>query len=257
VLGDLAQTTTAWLRDDWSELTAHLTGAPTDVRTLSIGYRVPAEVLELAARQLELADPGLVAPRSIRRGAGAPAIVAAETEAFLLEAVQQRASEALEAGRSTAILVADGAYDTWAQALQSFSVGDGKDADFSRPLTLLPQSAAKGLEFDSVILVEPAAIADEVLQPSRSLYVAMTRCTQSLTILHGRPLPDGLSPTKPVAVPAGDQRGSDRDPEVIEKRSPVALSLHDMIDDLSAADLQLVHQLVSRLVTDREGVDES
>ena len=205
VLGDLAQTTTTWLRDDWSELTEHLTGAPTDVRTLSIGYRVPAEVLELAARQLELAGPGLVAPRSIRRGAGAPAIVAAGTEASLLDGVQHRATESLEAGRSTAILVADGAYDAWAQALQSFSVGDGKDADFSRRLTLLPQSAAKGLEFDAVILVEPAAIAEEVVQPARSLYVAMTRCTQSLTILHHRPLPDGLSSAEPVAVPAGDQ----------------------------------------------------
>ncbi len=62
----------------------------------------------------------------------------------------------------------------------------------SRPVTIVPAPAAKGLEFDAVVVVEPAAIAGDDRRGLRLLYVAMTRPIQHLSIVHGRPLPAPL-----------------------------------------------------------------
>jgi DNA helicase IV len=60
------------------------------------------------------------------------------------------------------------------------------------PVSVLSVHAAKGLEFDNVVLVEPAAIAAVGRNGLRDLYVAMTRPTQRLTVVHGEPLPPAL-----------------------------------------------------------------
>jgi DNA helicase IV len=62
----------------------------------------------------------------------------------------------------------------------------------SRPITIVPAPAAKGLEFDAVVVVEPAAIAGEDRRGLRLLYVAMTRPIQALTVVHAQPLPAPL-----------------------------------------------------------------
>ena len=62
----------------------------------------------------------------------------------------------------------------------------------ARPITLVPAPAAKGLEFDAVVVVEPAAIAGEDRRGLRLLYVAMTRPIQHLSVVHARPLPAPL-----------------------------------------------------------------
>jgi superfamily I DNA/RNA helicase len=59
-------------------------------------------------------------------------------------------------------------------------------------VTLVDALTAKGLEFDAVVVVEPAAIADERLHGLRALYVALTRAVQMLHIVHARPLPPEL-----------------------------------------------------------------
>ena len=254
ILGDLAQATGAWIRDDWAELTRDLASTPSNVYTLSIGYRVPAEVLRLAARQLELAIPDLEPPRSIRAGAGAPAIVRVGLDT-LDSTVELWATKALEAGRSTAVLVADADYDRWSQVLESsgLEVGDGRDGDFSQRLTLLPRSASKGLEFDTVIVVEPAAIVEEALHPARSMYVAMTRCTQSLVVVHHLPLPGGFDATAPAETPAQVEAPTfPDDGSVDDAAATVTDDLVRMIGQLSDPDVELVRQLVGRLIAEEE-----
>ncbi len=62
----------------------------------------------------------------------------------------------------------------------------------SRPVTIVPAPAAKGLEFDAVVVVEPAVIAAEGPRGLRLLYVALTRPIQHLSVIAGRPLPAAL-----------------------------------------------------------------
>jgi len=72
--------------------------------------------------------------------------------------------------------------------------------DTDTRLTLVPASAVKGLEFDQVVLVEPADIADPDLGPTglRRLYTALTRAVLGLTIVHAKPLPAALGPAPPA-----------------------------------------------------------
>ena len=107
--------------------------------------------------------------------------------------------EKVAAGMSTAVLVPDATYDDWLASLRSADLapGDGRDGDFAAKVTVVPQSGCKGLEFDAVVLVEPAELAAESLHPPRALYVAMTRCTQDLTVVHAAPLPPGLAAPAP------------------------------------------------------------
>ena len=250
LLGDLAQGTTHWVRDDWIDLTRHLAASEPEVHPLSIGYRVPSEVLGLAERQLPLAGPGLAAPRSIRPGLGAPVVVAVSDD----EASSQVASvarESVEAERSVAVLVADAVYDEWLARMEGEGVraGDGRDGDFASRVTLVPRSASKGLEFDVVVLVEPAQLAAESLHPARALYVAMTRCTQQLVVVHSSPLPagfpsDGVAERQVDGLPAPHETAADHADVAETMSARIARLLPHLADD----DRDLVLRLVERLV---------
>ncbi len=252
VLGDLAQTTTTWVRDSWSELTEHLASTPAQVLTLSIGYRVPAPVLELAAQQLPLAGPDLTPPRSIRAGRGEPTLMRIE-EAGLVRAAVREVANHLEASMTTAAVVADEDFDDWLTTFRNagLAAGDGRDGDFSQQLTVVPAAGAKGLEFDAVVLVEPGALVRRALQPARALYVAMTRCTQSLTVLHSRALPPGFP--APEHESPEDEAGSTPqqapdDGVIPQQEATDSQLLAARIQRLSSSDQHLVARLVTRLL---------
>jgi DNA helicase IV len=235
VLGDLAQATGVWVRDSWDELTQHLSATETSVNTLTIGYRVPAPALDLAARQLPLVSSDLTPPLSIRPGRGEPQFWHTSGENLLDDALVL-AERYREEGLTSALIVPDNLYDRVlsAAADQEIKLGDGRDGDFSLETTVVPASLCKGLEFDVVILVEPALVAAQSVQGARQLYVAMTRCTQQLDIMHSEPLPPGL----------GEVREID-DVIEIDAGSP---TLSELIGLLNEDDLALVEGLVRRLV---------
>jgi DNA helicase IV len=253
ILGDLAQATGAWVRDRWEELTEHLgTSTTARVETLSVGYRLPQPVLELAARQLPLISPGLRAPRSLRSGRTAPRVDKVSTGS-LLQRAHLAAREAVEASLTTAIIVADERYDdALAEALESgVEVGDGRDGDFSKDVTLVAGSTAKGLEFDAVVLVAPEEIVASGPQGRRMLYVAMTRCTQELHVLHAAPLPEGLDHLEVIETPAAIP--TPRQPSaLLAGGSPSVLpfepTLVELVARLSIEDKALVEQLMLRLL---------
>lgn len=193
VLGDLAQARAPWTRDSWDELCAHLSTQPATVRRLTIGYRVPDVVLQVAARQLPLISPDLVAPVSIRPGRVAPQVRWVEDQR-LPDEIKDAIDEVLGLGMSLGVVVADGRYDELHRELEGCGVelGDGRDGDFASQATLVPAGLAKGLEFDAVLVVEPAQIVDSSDDGRRALYTAMTRCTQALYIVHAAQLPLGL-----------------------------------------------------------------
>jgi DNA helicase IV len=189
VLGDLAQATTPWAPGDWATTLNHLGHAAT-VRPLTAGYRVPGEVLEVANRLLPHIAIGVPPATSIRAGADALRF-AARSE--LVSAVLR----CLACEGSVGIIVADRRVeDVMAELLAAGLAAEHLDSDADSRVTVVPSSEAKGLEFDSVVLIEPAEIvATELSRESglRRLYVVLTRAVSRLTVLNDQPLPTELA----------------------------------------------------------------
>src|SRR6266702_1317230 len=193
VLGDLAQATTPAAVADWPALLGHLGKPGAGLRQLGTGYRVPRQILDYASLLLPLIAPGVPAARSFRQDPGALTITGA-TAAGFPAALARACAQALDQPGSAAVIAADGQVTTLARALGRAGVTHrtlGSEGAGGR-LTLVPVSLAKGLEFDHVIVAEPAAIAGGHSHGLHQLYVALTRAVSRLTVLHAEPLPAPL-----------------------------------------------------------------
>ena len=209
VVGDIAQATGPWAPPGWDDVEHHLSPARrAQVVELSVGYRTPAEVMHVAAGVLEEASPGLRAPTPVRRSGEAP-IVWRSTPGGVAATTVQAASAELAAvvGGRVAVLVPDAIAAEVAGALEAAGLDavDPRDPDgpgLAAPLVVLPAPESHGLEFDSVVVVEPAAIVAGDAEDDapggattagyRALYVALTRPTRRLAIVHSLELPRGL-----------------------------------------------------------------
>ncbi|MGI8330162.1 HelD family protein [Actinomadura scrupuli] len=192
VLGDLAQGTTPWSARSWEEVLRHL-GQEGAVTELTLGFRVPREVLDYAARLLPSIAPGLGAPRSLRTGSGALHVRAVHR---IEEAAVQACREALERPGSIGLIVADAAVPAFAQALAHAGLDHGvlgPESDGADRLLVIPAALAKGLEYDHVVVAEPAAIVAAEPRGQARLYVVLTRAVTSLTVLHTGALPAALA----------------------------------------------------------------
>lgn len=192
ILGDLAQGTTPWGVRAWDDALAHLGKAGAHLEELTVGFRVPAAVIEYAARLLPTIAPTLAPPTSVRRTSGELQI---RQHPEPLAAAVVAVGEALGRPGSIGMIVPD-SWATGADAaldgagIAHSTVGDADDID-SR-VDVVPATLAKGLEFDHVVLAEPAAlVAAEADTPTglRRLYVCLTRAVTSLVIVHAEPLP--------------------------------------------------------------------
>ncbi|MER7248216.1 ATP-binding domain-containing protein [Kribbella sp. NPDC000426] len=190
VLGDIAQGTTPWATPSWDEALKHLgkTGAHTE--ELTAGFRVPGQVIEYAARLLPTIAPHLKPPTAVRRARGELTISRVPDSLAAAVTAVREVSERLG---SIGLIVPDALVPATRKALHgiAFSVlGDEDDVDAH--LDVVPASLAKGLEFDHVVLVEPAGIvageADE-RTGLRRLYVCLTRAVTSLVVVHNEDLP--------------------------------------------------------------------
>ncbi|MCB1000772.1 MAG: ATP-binding domain-containing protein [Acidimicrobiales bacterium] len=197
VVGDIAQATGALAPDDWDDVLAHLPdNKPSRVIGLSVGYRIPDRIMELANRVMMAATPTLRAPVSVRAGDERPEFVEVAGGAPIGDAVAA-ATRAMAAGLpngSIAVVVPDAMVDGVSEALTGAGVDHGRAtrSGLSAPVTVVPVSVVKGLELDGVVVVEPAAIVAGEQQGLRALYVALTRSTRRLTIVHAQPLPESM-----------------------------------------------------------------
>jgi DNA helicase IV len=188
VLGDLAQATTPWAPGSWQLTLAQLGQPGAVVSPLTIGYRVPGEVLAMANRLLPHIAPDVPAASSVRTGEGALNVTG-----DLLAAV----TECLGIEGSIAVIVPDAQFERTRRQLAEAGIATGTLADeVPGRITVVPATLAKGLEYDSVVLVEPAAIV--AAEPTRlgglrRLYVAWTRAVSRLTVVHSEPLPVELA----------------------------------------------------------------
>jgi DNA helicase IV len=194
VLGDLAQATGAWSHGSWAEVVAHLP-TPDGWRDteLTLGYRAPAPVLDFASRLLPAAAPDVRPTDAVRVGRRPVTLERVAPDALISEAVAATVRLSDEA-LLTACIAAPEHVDALARAFGAVGVAFGvPDRDgVGRPITLVPAPVAKGLEFDAVVVVEPAAIAGEDQRGLRLLYVALTRPIQALVVVHAAPLPEPL-----------------------------------------------------------------
>ena len=207
VVGDIAQSTGAWAHADWTEVLEQLPKRrPARRAELTLGYRLPGPNMALATKVLALAAPDLKPPSSVRQEGEEPRFVEAGPEGIAAAAVEQALVEraAVDPG-SVAIIVPDSLLGAVGAALESAGVEFGRAArsGFNSQITLVPVNLVKGLELDATVVVEPAAIMDEEVQGARSLYVALTRATKRLVLVHERPLPEVL---RCRAVAAGRPR---------------------------------------------------
>lgn len=201
VVGDIAQATGLWARANWSEMVEHLS-APRGWRLaeLTVNYRTPAEIMDLAARVLHTVAPLVQPPRAVRATGRPPTIVGPESVGTLppvealahaaTSAVKQQMSETGENG-SIGIVAPPSLIDPLANTLQAggLAFGLAGQGALDEAVTLVTVDDVKGLEFDVVVVVEPNQLVDENPQGLNSLYVALTRATQTLVIVHHAPLP--------------------------------------------------------------------
>lgn len=190
VLGDLAQGTTPWSARSWTEVLTHLGFEDGAVTELTLGFRVPREVLDYAARLLPSVAPDLAAPRSLRPGAGSLSVRPAPD---LAASLARAAEEALAREGSIGVIVPDASVGAVSEALAHLEHRVlSPDTVEDHRLLVIPASLAKGLEYDHVIVAEPADIVDAEPRGLARLYVVLTRAVTSLTVLHSRPLPAQL-----------------------------------------------------------------
>ncbi|WP_219461872.1 HelD family protein [Nonomuraea rhizosphaerae] len=187
VLGDLAQGTTPWSTTSWEAVLRHLGQDTGEVTELTLGFRVPREVLDFAARLLPSVAPALAPPRSLRPGVGSLSVRAGGS-------VAEAAREALTREGSIGVIVPDALVEEVSGHLAGLphAVLDPDSTDEHR-LLVVPATLAKGLEYDHVIVVEPADIVAAEPRGLARLYVVLTRAVTSLTVLHAKPLPAALS----------------------------------------------------------------
>ncbi len=195
VLGDIAQGTTAWATTSWEQMLGHLGKADADLRVLDTGYRVPWQILDFASRLLGQIAPALRPATSVRQDPGALVVRRLAGEAELGSALVATCAEALSLPGSAAVIAADAQIPALAAVLATaglpHAILDG--AADSELITLVPVSLAKGLEFDQVVVCEPAEIASAEARGLNRLYVALTRAVSRLTVLHAQPLPAALT----------------------------------------------------------------
>jgi DNA helicase IV len=203
VLGDLAQGTAPAATASWATMLGDLGKAGAGLRELRTGYRVPRQILDYANQLLGALAPGLAPASSLRQDPAALTVLLV-TGQSLPGALAAACDEARQAPGSTAVIAADdqvgalsgrlgaaGLAHRVLDGLDSVDPGNHGDPGDSG-LLLVPVTLAKGLEFDHVIVVEPARIVAAESRGLHRLYVALTRAVSRLTVLHSEPLPAAL-----------------------------------------------------------------
>jgi DNA helicase IV len=187
VVGDLAQTGNRAGARSWQDVLGPYVAQRWRLEQLTINYRNPAEIAQLADRVLAAINVDITPPRAVRHTGVAPRTVHVCALAEELPALVAEEARAVGDGR-VAVLGPLARADELTTAVPA-----GMNADLDAPVTVLTVAQAKGLEFDAVVLVDPAAIVAESPRGLNDLYVALTRTTHRLTIVHPDDLPDVLA----------------------------------------------------------------
>nr|WP_091556746.1 ATP-binding domain-containing protein [Micromonospora pattaloongensis] len=196
VAGDVAQTGDLSGASSWAQVLAPYVADRWRLVELEVNYRTPAEIMAVAAGVLAGIDPSLKPPRSVRETGVAPWTFRVPPQRLADELAGRVRRELAEVGEGRlGVIVPTGRLDALARAVVDAApeAAVGAQPELESPVVVLTVRQAKGLEFDSVLVVDPEGIAAESPRGQSDLYVALTRATQRLGVLHPGPLPPALS----------------------------------------------------------------
>lgn len=278
IMGDLPQATGEWAYDTWEDVLSHLVledAEQVEKVGLTVGYRVPQQILEVARRILAVAAPHEEMPEGVWYGSDTPRRIECEPRLLVdtvLETVQELAADERNrqsGGELTKSPVPDGheagEADLTAVVAPSPLIGPIIDAfrkagvrasrfdsdGIGDCVTVLRGIDSKGLEFDNVVIVEPSAVMQERTLGHNVLYVAMTRAMKRLRVVHSEALPPVLGDWT-----ADPQRLVEAESPTLEadKGAYASLVADDiqayivtMLPDLPLEDLVAIYHLVRRL----------
>lgn len=212
IVGDIAQSTGHWARNSWDDITEALrTNLPWSLEELDHGYRVPRKIMDIAAQLLPTIAPGITSPTIVRDVDQLPQFVSVTGDA-LVAAVADCIQELAKRGRFTGVICPDARRGDLERELYERDVAyTGADGGaLGTAINIISPTAAKGLEFDAAVVVDPAGIVEAGPEGLRMLYIALTRTTRELAVvyptgtlpslLHGpwapaESLPDDTDPT--------------------------------------------------------------
>ena len=197
VVGDIAQATGPLAPDGWDDVIKHLPDRKgSRIIGLSVGYRIPAQIMDVANRVMKAATPSLRPPTAVRQGEDLPDYVHVPNPEQLGQAVAAETARLVSeiVDGNIAVVAPDPMVEMISAALTAASIKHGRATRtaLDTGVTVVPVSVVKGLELDGVVVVEPAAIVADEMQGLRALYVALTRSTRRLSIVHARPLPAAM-----------------------------------------------------------------
>ena len=201
IVGDVAQTGNVAGASSWDRVLERYQGTRWRLAGLTINYRTPAEIMAVAADVLAAIDPTLEPPRSVRESGAVPwrlAVAPDELADSLAEAAKRAAARPGEG--QMAVIVPAGRLDEFGKAIIA-AIPDaavGEHSELEHPVVVLTVSQAKGLEFDSVLIGDPAGILAQSPRGLSDLYVALTRATQRLGVVHSGELPAVLARLRPI-----------------------------------------------------------
>ncbi|MEU4474321.1 ATP-binding domain-containing protein [Micromonospora sp. NPDC023888] len=192
IVGDVAQTGALSGTPSWADALAPYVARRWRLTELTVSYRTPAEIMAVAADVLAEIDPALRPPRSVRESGVPPwdRTVPDERLAAELVAEATREATALTEGR-LGVLVPAGRVGELGSAVTAAlpEAAVGEHPELESRVVVLTVAQAKGLEFDSVLVVDPDRMVAESPRGRSDLYVALTRATQRLGILRPTPTP--------------------------------------------------------------------
>ncbi|GAB3156074.1 ATPase AAA [Micromonospora sonneratiae] len=193
LLGDLAQGTAPWAATDWRVSLAHLGKPDAAVVPLTVGFRVPAAVVAFANRLLPALAVDVPPAESLRRDGALDIRTVAEASG-VDDATVAEVRAALAYDGSVAVIAADAAVERLRSVLvdAGVEVASAEDVESTARVTVVPATLVKGLEYDHVIVVEPAQIVVAEPRGLHRLYVVLTRAVSRLAVVHAEPLPTPL-----------------------------------------------------------------
>ncbi|MQA82108.1 MAG: AAA family ATPase [Streptosporangiales bacterium] len=195
VVGDLAQTSAPWGARAWEDALGEYAGDRLRVEELTVNYRTPTEIMSVAGNVLRSVDPDASVPESIRSTGEPPWVVRVCPDTLvdtLVKAVVDEAS-LLDDGM-VAVVVPTARRDELDRRLAELrpDLLSTRRAELDSPVVVLDVASAKGLEFDAVLVVEPGEILAEGARGAHDLYVALSRATKRLGVVHLADLPPAM-----------------------------------------------------------------
>jgi len=193
VVGDVAQTGDLGGALSWASVFGPYVADRWRSTELTVNYRTPAEIMAVAARVLAAAAPGIEAPDSVRSTGVRPEFVGVDRYRVVDE-VRRRAADVVRRPGTKAVIAPPARHTELVEAMADLGAAAGTADALDAPIAVLGPVEAKGLEFDEVIVVEPAELVQPDRRGLRLLYVTLTRATQRLQVVHAEPLPEALAP---------------------------------------------------------------